>query len=314
MEATCIHKVFDDFDAFTEAAHGWDIDFKQLQAKPFGGELLQYIQGNVHFARAQLNNRIEQLGNPPKGLRTFAIPTKQHLRLNWLGVTVPDDSILVFQPQRGLDCVSWNDFDMFVFSMPEDQISQLCFELGYPALPATIERSDIIRCRPDSLAALRRLLATITHSLERSPDHTAEWIQKEIKYTIPMMLLQTLASAQKTTTARHKRMRDIAIGQIRTFINTSINEPLKVTDLCNQFHISERTLEYAFRDHFGTSPKAYIKMCRLNQVRKALRQSPQQRIKITDIANHFGFWHMGQFAADYKKLFGELPSETFKPY
>ena len=33
---------------------------------------------------------------------------------------------------------------------------------------------------------------------------------------------------------------------------------------------------------------------------------------ITDIAKRWGFWHMGQFAADYKKQFGELPSETVK--
>ena len=33
---------------------------------------------------------------------------------------------------------------------------------------------------------------------------------------------------------------------------------------------------------------------------------------IRDIANRYGFWHMGQFAADYKKLFGELPSKTLK--
>jgi AraC-like DNA-binding protein len=31
---------------------------------------------------------------------------------------------------------------------------------------------------------------------------------------------------------------------------------------------------------------------------------------ITDVANEWGFWHMGQFAADYQSQFGELPSET----
>ena len=31
---------------------------------------------------------------------------------------------------------------------------------------------------------------------------------------------------------------------------------------------------------------------------------------VADIANGWGFWHMGQFAADYRRQFGELPSET----
>ena len=39
-----------------------------------------------------------------------------------------------------------------------------------------------------------------------------------------------------------------------------------------------------------------------------IRQGPTA--VISDIANHWGFWHMGGFASDYKKQFGELPSQT----
>ena len=33
-------------------------------------------------------------------------------------------------------------------------------------------------------------------------------------------------------------------------------------------------------------------------------------VTIQDIASHWGFWHLGQFAQDYRHLFGELPSDT----
>jgi len=31
---------------------------------------------------------------------------------------------------------------------------------------------------------------------------------------------------------------------------------------------------------------------------------------LSDIAARWGFWHLSHFAADYKSMFGELPSET----
>jgi AraC family ethanolamine operon transcriptional activator len=37
-------------------------------------------------------------------------------------------------------------------------------------------------------------------------------------------------------------------------------------------------------------------------------------VTIQDIASHWGFWHLSQFAQDYKKLFGELPSATLKVF
>jgi AraC family ethanolamine operon transcriptional activator len=41
----------------------------------------------------------------------------------------------------------------------------------------------------------------------------------------------------------------------------------------------------------------------------AHRSAPK---KITAIAIHRGFWHMSQLTADYKRLFGETPSQTLR--
>jgi AraC family ethanolamine operon transcriptional activator len=73
---------------------------------------------------------------------------------------------------------------------------------------------------------------------------------------------------------------------------------------------SERTLRRGFRERFGVSPKAYLLAQRLIDVRRTLRTADPDATLVADVANRFGFWHMGQFAADYRKHFGELPSQT----
>jgi AraC family transcriptional regulator, ethanolamine operon transcriptional activator len=65
-----------------------------------------------------------------------------------------------------------------------------------------------------------------------------------------------------------------------------------------------------FAEYYGVTPKTYLKNYRLNLVRKKILKVKSFGIPISDIANDFDFWHMGQFAADYKQLFGELPSTT----
>jgi len=38
--------------------------------------------------------------------------------------------------------------------------------------------------------------------------------------------------------------------------------------------------------------------------------SKKENPKFTDVAIRWRFWHMGQFAKDYKLMFGELLSKT----
>ena len=41
-----------------------------------------------------------------------------------------------------------------------------------------------------------------------------------------------------------------------------------------------------------------------------LRFTEQDCDSIIELAGRYGFWHMGQLAADYRHIYGELPSET----
>jgi len=36
----------------------------------------------------------------------------------------------------------------------------------------------------------------------------------------------------------------------------------------------------------------------------------QAQKKVADVANEWGFWHLGQLAKGYQNWFGELPSDT----
>ena len=65
-----------------------------------------------------------------------------------------------------------------------------------------------------------------------------------------------------------------------------------------------------FRERFGISPKAYLRERRLNGLREELRACDPNVTTVVAVAHRWGFWHLGQLARDYRRLFGELPSDA----
>ena len=101
------------------------------------------------------------------------------------------------------------------------------------------------------------------------------------------------------------------VRRAEEFLQAHLGDPLSLLDLCREVAVSERTLHYAFREVRGLSPMAYFKASRLNAVRRELKAAPAGTASVHAIARRWGFWHTGEFAADYRRQFGELPSETF---
>ncbi len=73
------------------------------------------------------------------------------------------------------------------------------------------------------------------------------------------------------------------------FLHSHPHEAFSVTDLCSAIETSERVLQYAFREHFDVTPRAYLKAARLIAVRRQLRQSDPRKGTITNLANDWDF-------------------------
>jgi AraC family ethanolamine operon transcriptional activator len=134
----------------------------------------------------------------------------------------------------------------------------------------------------------------------------------ELEFEIQSALVAALATSLETEPRiPHLTLRSRALMLALDYIEDHADDAPAVMDICRATGASYRTLNYAFLERFGVAPKQYLQAVRLDGVRKNLRTMGPHGT-IIDIANHWGFWHMGQFAADYRRQFGELPSETLR--
>ena len=83
-----------------------------------------------------------------------------------------------------------------------------------------------------------------------------------------------------------------------------------IADLCRVAHISERRLRQAFIDTVGLSPKRYLRLRQLSQIRDTLAAVETPATTVTRVALDAGITHLSGFAQQYRELFEELPSET----
>jgi transcriptional regulator GlxA family with amidase domain len=91
---------------------------------------------------------------------------------------------------------------------------------------------------------------------------------------------------------------------------TRFDERWSVGGLARALGLSSRTLHRVTRREFGVSPMALLRQSRLARARAVLRAHPG--VTVTRVALDCGFAHLGRFAQEYARHFGECPSETLR--
>ena len=93
-------------------------------------------------------------------------------------------------------------------------------------------------------------------------------------------------------------------------MDADLTLPVYTEQLCAALGVSARHLHDAFRAVLGISPHAYLKRRRLMLVHHALKFGGAEAPLVKSVALAHGFWHLGNFAHDYRELFGQSPSDT----
>ena len=156
-----------------------------------------------------------------------------------------------------------------------------------------------------TLADVRFVLNRLLHS------HPEQSLQERLTRDVLMIALLDVLKVEQPAPAQtpsyfHRKQ---VVDTARAFIHANPDKALTVTDLCEVANVSRRSLQYAFETILAMSPIQYLRVSRLNGVRRDLLTTDES-VNVADVAAGWGFWHLSQFAKDYRQLFGELPSHT----
>ena len=100
------------------------------------------------------------------------------------------------------------------------------------------------------------------------------------------------------------------LRRVEEWIAENLDEPISRAVLCEVGGLDVRALSRAFRRRHDVGPMQYVRARRLEAINQELVGKAPGEATVTDVAIAYGFHHLGRFAADYWRAFGELPSET----
>ena len=294
---------FADLDELQEQLLGWDLDFLPLERGRFETRIIQRLSSDLLLSSGAFRMKVEQRGSTPKGYRTFVVPQNDDLSYNWRGKKIEGHILSLFPEDGELYSISDQRFRVHTLSFSNHLIDEVLTELRDDFICRKIRDELVWDPGSDRIERIRTLIAKIIVGPE------AAIYEENLERKLLIELLDSISildNNSRTPTTVDNSALDAVIEYIR---KGDTSRSISVSDLCQIANISERTLQYRFLDRFGMTPNQYVKNYRLRQVYMNLKRNLTQQ-PIFKVAADHGFWHMGQFAADYRRFIGELPSET----
>lgn len=102
------------------------------------------------------------------------------------------------------------------------------------------------------------------------------------------------------------------VKRAEEFIDANADRPITIEDLSAHAGVSTRSLFAGFKKYRNTTPMAHLRFVRMRRAHRDLQSPPDKNTTVTEIALNWGFAHLGRFTAEYRKMFGESPSETLR--
>jgi AraC family ethanolamine operon transcriptional activator len=299
-----------DFDELAQAFPQWDLRFRQLGRGPFQGQL-QFLQlGGIQVFRLAVNRMMHIEGWPPSGCFGCFPVLAANENAVWHGRRLKVGQVRVFDPSQDADHVTAPaHYQLVALAVEGDLYRHEVPMLGGLDLEERRVGREVITTNPAWCRALQSHLVDLINLAQARPDLPApsgRWIEEECLRRFAGLLARPnddRAAYQPSNRAR-------LVRRAEDYLRAHLEHPLSVLHLCRELDVSERTLHYAFQEARALSPMAYVQAVRLNAVRQELKAAAAGTATIHAISRRWGFFHTGEFAAAYRRLFGELPSQT----
>lgn len=160
-----------------------------------------------------------------------------------------------------------------------------------------------------ALARLQRLRAAVGALARDAPDILADpEAARGAEQALIEAMVACLAGAKTPVDSVTRQHHAIIICRFQRLLGEAPDQAHYIPELCAALRVSERTLRACRHEHLGMGPNRFLVLRRMHLTHRALRCGAPGKTNVTEVATRFGFWQLGRFAVEYKKLFGESPS------
>jgi AraC family transcriptional regulator, ethanolamine operon transcriptional activator len=294
-----------------ETVKGSFLSHMQIDCGVFEGRLMRVDLGSACIDYGHYNRRVIAQGELPKDRHTFGFLLQSPVETKIFKRTLPIGD-MIFLP-------SGHEFGVFL----SQNTQWICisfvksfFENSFREIAGNSDvelptRALLMTLPSNEKSTLCQLLETVVFQQEaplvgqENPDSHDRLVED-----LFLICGRTLTTSSQSKANWNNRSRLQLVGQIEEYFRLNNFARMKIPDICKLFNVSIRTLEYAFKETYGVTPLKYLNLQRLNAARQTLLESKKGTVTVTEIAMKAGFWHLSQFAGDYRSLFGETPSQT----
>jgi AraC family ethanolamine operon transcriptional activator len=299
----------DDPCAYECASGPWEILAEPIAPGPFANRKDFLITPSLILYREDFRGATRARGMSPPGMLAVGLPLRVGGRSRYWGAA-PEGGTLPATLPGALDVVLDDGqehlvalvaLDLLRRSLPEDAVDAL--ERG-----AALRQLPVRRHGADAIA--RWLLTVIDTAKRRAEPSSLAALSRTVEEELPWRLVDACRFDSASGAQREAPVRQRSLDRAMAFLRDADIASVRVGDLCRATSVTQRTLEYGFREGLGLSPLRFLRLLRLHLARREFAASQAGTTTVADIADRLGLLHHSRFAAEYAALFGEMPSAT----
>jgi AraC family ethanolamine operon transcriptional activator len=298
-----------DIEDLVQLVWPWEVRFTQLSSGKFHGTLEAVRTPHMVIYEERWLRRVLARGATPPGLVMIGTNAAwQRSRVDWCGGTLdsrrfacsrPGSEVGFEVPDRSHHAVLLVQPELLARSAGRETVDLLC------------DRKHV-NLHPMHGSRLVATLGRVVRKYSARPELLRDPFEVRCLESSLLDVLGTcIARGSLQDTAESSSSRRAAVERAIEYVDCSVG-PITALELAIAVGVSQRTLEYCFRNVLGTTPAAYLRLHRLNQAHRDLAAADPQASTVTEIAMKRGFSHAGRFSVAHRRLFGVTPSETLR--
>lgn len=298
-----------DPEELAESTPEMDGEFVQLSAGPFVGDLLRVDFEDVTLHRTHTGPETTSTQALDPSVLIIMSPLAWRGELSWFGEEV--DRLDLFIPSGELVRRS-------------RELTGVCIGLDRRTIEATVAAllgvddatlpAGWVR-DPKIWAPLSKAMVEIVEAAARNPERfELPSVRNAANHRLvasAVSLLVDLCRQDRPTEPPPAGKARIVLRATERF-DAAGEDRVSLANIAHYAGVSARSLNYAFQSVHGMSPMQYFKKRRLGRARSRLHHAAPERGAVKRVALEAGLSELGRFAAEYRALFGELPSVTLE--